>query len=118
VVSKLLRPFQQLRRLSYAGRDLSRLILCHETSCRASSRLIFKIDVSHAEIAGVADDVGNAAIFPDCPRWGSGARSCPYVATRVSADEKNTKTPKALAIRYSGRGATARVSVKGSVDTR
>jgi hypothetical protein len=60
---------QQLRQLGDTGRNLPRFILRHEIRRSTSSGLIFKIDVSHGEVVGVADDVGDAAIFLDGPLW-------------------------------------------------
>ena len=41
----------------------------HEIGRSASARLRLEVDIRHRKTVGVADDVRDAAIFLDCPRW-------------------------------------------------
>ena len=102
------RPLQQLRQLSDAGRDLSCLILRHEICCCTSTRLRLEIDVSHGKVIGVADDIGDAAIFLDGPgRWKSGARSlwrCRFRRSRSSVGWRSAATTKTKAPQFGPEG--------------
>ena len=63
-----MRPLQQLRQLSNAGRDLPRLILRHEIRC--GTRLPGSDTNRHTPPQNdcVADGTGDPAIFLDGPR--------------------------------------------------
>ena len=67
--ASILRFLQQLRQFGDAGRDLSRLILGRETRRSASAWLRLEVDLRHRKTICVADDIRDAAIFLDCPRW-------------------------------------------------
>ena len=63
-------PHQHFGQLGDTGRDLPRLILGHKVRCRAPSRLRLEVDIRDGKIVGVANDVGDAAIFLDGPGGG------------------------------------------------
>ena len=60
-----------LRQPRDTRRDCSRLLFAHEIARMAVLRR--EIDIRYGKVVGVAYDVGDAAVFFDCPRlWKSG----------------------------------------------
>jgi hypothetical protein len=50
----------------------------HQISRGASARLRLEVDIRHGEVVGIADNVGDAAIFLDGP-WRGEAALCRHV---------------------------------------
>ena len=61
-------PRQQLRQLNDACRNLPRLVFSHEIGRSASARLRLEVDIRDGKVIGIADDIGDAAVFLDSPR--------------------------------------------------